>query len=111
MSPMKQRIFGIALVLLAIGTTVFGYYSTRQLESVTRCQAEYNNDFVLQIKERGKIADEDRENLARMLKTIYTADTREKRAKVLKDYIEVQEANDEKRAKHPLPELSAEAAC
>lgn len=110
LSPLSQRIVGIIIIVLALMTVGSTAYYNHEQREITRCQAQYNDQFAQQIKERNKISESDRENLTALVKAVVNSKSREESHKALENYLKTMEKNDEERKEHPLPGLPEKSA-
>ncbi|MFD5451660.1 hypothetical protein [Streptomyces sp. NPDC127100] len=110
-SRTAQKVFGAIIAIMAVATLVTGLYSIHNQERITRCQADINHQFIVQLRARNEISTSDRESLARTIQGFLQPGTRESRKKLLEDYLKTKEENDAKRQKHPLPALPSDASC
>ncbi|GAA2554864.1 hypothetical protein GCM10010423_65050 [Streptomyces levis] len=111
MNQRVQKYSGVLLLILALLTVANGVYFSVQNRHATRCQAEYNSQFIEQINTRAKISESDRESLVKLVKQVIGSQDRETSRKALAEYVETLERNDEYRKKHPLRELPKTATC
>ncbi|MFE9742971.1 hypothetical protein [Streptomyces sp. NPDC006477] len=110
MSPGKQRLFGVVLVVLSVTTVGSTVYYTNEQREISECQAEFNDQFINQISERNKIASSDRESLADLVRSVINSGSRAESRKALEKYLDTKDINDEERKKYPLPELPKKSA-
>lgn len=110
LSPLSQRIVGSVVLVLALTTVGSTAYYSHEQRQATECQAEFNIQFIDQIKERNRISESDRESLATLVKEVTNSKSREERRKALEDYIKTKDKNDAERREHPYPELPEKSA-
>jgi DMSO reductase anchor subunit len=101
----RDRIFGLVLVLAAMITLAQTTYYQRHQRTVTACQANYNTGFRVILTQRSAIADADRANLARLVKEVNTARTRQASAAALRRFLHTNEELTRQRARLKPPVL------
>lgn len=112
MNSTMQKFFGAVIALLAVATLVTGVYSIQSQRELARCQADYNQKFISQLRERTAIANQDRESLATMVKGLLKQGASDAdQGRLLQEYLKAKEKNDAERKKYPLPDLPARATC
>jgi len=110
MNQRLQRYTGIFIIVLSLLTVGQGVFFTYQNRQITRCQADYNEQFIEQLTARSNISESDRESLAKLFKDWLTKDPKNAR-RALENYLETKDRNDEQRKEHPLKELPKTAQC
>lgn len=106
---MRTRIIGrVALVVLAAcsAVTLVSAWQQRQTAECLNRQTEATQ---VVLRERTKIAGEDRDNLTRLIVAVTEATRSEQSRAALRRYLDVQAANDARREKLRLPELGSES--
>ena len=110
LSPFSQRIVGIVVLVLAMTTVGSTAYYNHEQRQITECQAEFNSQFIDQLRERNTISESDRESLAKLVKSVTNSTSREESRKALEDYLKTKDKNDAERREHPYPGLPEKSA-
>lgn len=61
---------GGVIIVLSLATVIFVFVRTQSLESKSRCQAQFNDNFGQVTRARAKYADDDRKSLNKLLKIV-----------------------------------------
>lgn len=108
----QGRALGLVVLALALFTVIQSLYVGNEArknalhdQRVTACQAAYNRDFARAVTIRGAYADEDRDQLYKMITTVISGATPAIRQKAINDWIETSQRNSRLRQATPLPNL------
>lgn len=101
----RDRIVGLTLILVGLIAVAQNIFFQKHQRAVATCQTTYNSSFQVILRERAKIADEDRSNLVTLITTVTNAKSRETSRKALEDFISINARLDAERKTFKYPPL------
>lgn len=102
-----RRVFGIFVLLLAIGMGVQYAWQTASERRIVECQARINRAFSEALAARGYLADQDRTANRHLLEAIAKATTPGQVRRAEHTYLATQRRLDRQRDAHPYPRIPA----
>lgn len=101
----RDRIIGLTLILIGLSAVAQNVLFQKHQRAVANCQTTYNSSFQVTLRERSKIADEDRSNLVTLITTVTNSKSRDVSRKALEDYISINARLDAERKTFKYPPL------
>lgn len=99
----RNRVLGLCLLLFAAFTVLQGLNQSQIQSRVAECQSDWTSEVLEAIRQRAVFTEQDRTNLNGLVRSLDTSGSREQRAAVLRQYLEIQRRIDQERAQYQYP--------